>query len=244
MSAVNLAQAAETIEGWIARGERRYVCVTGMHGVMECQADPDLRRIHNRAGMVTPDGMPMVWLSRLYGRRSVSRVYGPDLLLEMCQRSLQAGYSHYFYGGAAGIPERLAERLQQRFPDLQVAGTYSPPFRSLTVQEDAQIVERINASGAAILWVGLSTPRQERWMAEHLGRIAVPVMVGVGAAFDFHAGAKRQAPRWMQRSGLEWLFRLATEPKRLWRRYLTNIPRFLWLVILQTLKIKQFSLEE
>jgi N-acetylglucosaminyldiphosphoundecaprenol N-acetyl-beta-D-mannosaminyltransferase len=238
VSAINIAVALTTIEQWIARQEHQYVCVTGVHGVMESQRDEDLRRIHNAAGLVTPDGMPLVWLSHLMGFRHVERVYGPDLMLSVCERSAQQGYRQFFYGGAPGVAERLAVRLQSRFAGLQIAGVYSPPYRPLTPEEDAAIIEAINAVNPSILWIGLSTPKQERWMAAHAGRLNAPVIIGVGAAFDFHAGVKRQAPRWMQRSGLEWSFRLAMEPRRLWRRYLVNNPWFLWLVLLQTLGFK------
>jgi N-acetylglucosaminyldiphosphoundecaprenol N-acetyl-beta-D-mannosaminyltransferase len=200
---------------------------------MESQADPALRDIHNRAGLVTPDGMPLVWVSWLRGHRHVERVYGPDLMLACCAASVARGYRHFFYGGAPGVPERLAARLQQRFPGLLVAGTWSPPFGEMTEAERGAVVERINVAGADIVWVGLSTPKQERWMAEHVRQLRADVLIGVGAAFDFHTGVKRQAPRWMRRSGLEWLFRLGTEPRRLWRRYLRNNPRFLWCILLQ-----------
>jgi len=214
-----------------------------VHTVMECQRDPALKRIHNRSGMTTPDGMPLVWLSRLHGHRHVSRVYGPDLLIAVCQESIRAGYRHFFYGGAEGVPEALAAALLRRFPGLVVAGTYSPPFRPLTPEEDEQIVAMINRARPDIVWVGLGAPKQEYWMAEHVGRLEAPVMVGVGAAFDFHSGRKKQAPRWMQRSGLEWLFRLLTEPRRLWRRYLINNPLFLWLVALQLLGLRRYPLD-
>jgi N-acetylglucosaminyldiphosphoundecaprenol N-acetyl-beta-D-mannosaminyltransferase len=230
-----MEMALRTIEAWILRRESHYVCVTGVHGVMESQRDEVLRRIHNAAGLVTPDGMPLVWLSRLMGFRPVERVYGPDLMLELCERSAKHGYRQFFYGGAPGIAEKLALRLQSRFPSLKVSGFYSPPFRPLTPEEDKAEVELINATKPHILWVGLSTPKQERWMAEHMAWLHTPVLIGVGAAFDFHAGIKRQAPRWMQRTGLEWLFRLLMEPRRLWRRYLINNPLFLWLVLLQLL---------
>ncbi len=193
--------------------------------------------------MTTPDGMPLVWLSRLHGRRHVSRVYGPDLLIAVCQESIRAGYRHFFYGGAEGVPEALAAALLRRFPGLVVAGTYSPPFRPLTPEEDEQIVAMIDRARPDIVWVGLGAPKQEYWMAEHVGRLEAPVMVGVGAAFDFHSGRKKQAPRWMQRSGLEWLFRLLTEPRRLWRRYLINNPLFLWLVALQLLGLRRYPLD-
>ena len=243
ISPLTRAQALETIEGWIAQGERQYVCVSGIHGVMESQRDEQLRAIHNAAGMVTPDGMPLVWLSRMRGFKFVERVYGPDLLLDCCQRSVTAGYRHFFYGGGTGVPERLMERLQSRFPGLQIAGGYSPPFRTLSAEEDAEVVRRINAARPDVVWVGLSTPKQERWMSEHRDRLTAPVFVGVGAAFDFHAGLKRQAPRWMQRSGLEWLFRLWTEPRRLWRRYLRNNPLFVWHIALQSLGVRQYRID-
>jgi N-acetylglucosaminyldiphosphoundecaprenol N-acetyl-beta-D-mannosaminyltransferase len=237
VSAINMDTALEVIDRWITAGAQKYVCVTGVHGVMESQRDESLRRIHNAAGLVTPDGMPLVWLSRLHGRRNTSRVYGPDLLLEVCDRSLATGYRHFFYGGQEGVGERLVERLCRRFPGLIVAGTYAPPFRALTADEELEAVRLINAAKPDIVWVGLSTPKQERWMAQHVGQLSAPVLIGVGAAFDFHAGVKRQAPRWMQRSGLEWLFRLASEPRRLWKRYLVNNPLFVWLTLLQMWRI-------
>lgn len=242
VSVINMATALEIIEGWIARRESHYVCVTGVHGVMESQRDESLRRIHNQAGLVTPDGMPLVWLSRLRGFHQVDRVYGPDLMLALCERSVDLGYRHFFYGGAEGVPEQLAAVLQGRFPGLRVVGTYSPPFRPLTPEEDREMVRMINGANPDIVWVGLSTPKQERWMAEHVGRLTAPVLIGVGAAFDFHTGRKPQAPRWMQRAGLEWLFRLLTEPRRLWRRYLINNPLFIALVVLEMLGLRRYPL--
>ena len=243
VSAVTKDLALETIDGWIDRRDPNYVCVTGVHGVIESQRDERLRHIHNAAGLVTPDGMPLVWLSHLKGFRHVERGYGPDLMLALCEHSVEKGYRHYFYGGAEGVPQQLASNLQQWFPGLQVAGTYSPPFRPLTEAEDAQVVEMINEANPDIAWVGLSTPKQERWMAAHVGRLNAPVLLGVGAAFDFHTGRKPQAPSWMQRSGLEWLFRLMTEPRRLWKRYLINNPLFVTLVLLQALGLRKYSLE-
>ncbi|MBI4639266.1 MAG: WecB/TagA/CpsF family glycosyltransferase [Candidatus Tectomicrobia bacterium] len=239
VSAINMEMALHTIEGWISRHEPHYVCVTTVHGVMESQRDEELRRIHNAAGLVTPDGMPLVWLSRLMGFRHVERVYGPDLMLAVCEHSVKMGYLHFFYGGAPGVAEKLAIRLQSRFPGLKVVGTYSPPFRPLTPEEDQVVVDHINMLQPDIVWVGISTPKQDRWMASHVERLSVPVLIGVGAAFDFHAGLKRQAPHWMQRSGLEWFFRLMMEPRRLWRRYLIYNPWFLWLILLQVLGRKQ-----
>jgi N-acetylglucosaminyldiphosphoundecaprenol N-acetyl-beta-D-mannosaminyltransferase len=231
VSAVSMDETLDVFDGWITGDARTYVCVTGVHGVMESRRDERLRQIHNNAGLVTPDGMPLVWWSRAAGCRNVTRVYGPDLLLATCERSLTTGYRHFFYGGNDGVADLLARKLQKKFPGLVVAGTYTPPFRPLTPEEDDAVVARINAAAPEIVWVGLSTPKQEYWMADHIGRIHAPVMVGVGAAFDFHAGLKKQAPVWMQRSGLEWLFRLGSEPRRLWKRYLVNNPAFVSLAL-------------
>jgi N-acetylglucosaminyldiphosphoundecaprenol N-acetyl-beta-D-mannosaminyltransferase len=230
VSAIDLPEAVDRIAGWIGQRSQNYVCVTGVHGVMESQRDEELRRIHNASGMTTPDGMPMVWAGHWAGASWMRRVYGPDMMLAVCERASEMGWRSFFYGGREGVPELLAERLAQRFPGLRVAGTYSPPFRELTPEEDAALIDRINASHADLVWVGLSTPKQERWMAAHVGRLEAPVLLGVGAAFDIHAGTLAQAPRWMQRNGLEWLYRLFREPRRLWRRYLSTIPRFLFAV--------------
>jgi N-acetylglucosaminyldiphosphoundecaprenol N-acetyl-beta-D-mannosaminyltransferase len=239
VSAIDMEMALSTIEKWIERREPYYICVTGVHGVMESQSDAEVRRIHNAAGLVTPDGMPLVWLSRLLGFRHVAQVCGSDLMLAVCERSVTRGYRHFFYGGAPGVAEKLAARLQSRFPGLQVVGIDSPPFRPLTPREDQTVVERMNAARPDVVWVGLSTPKQERWIAAHMGQLSAPVLIGSGAAFDFHAGLKRRAPRWMQKAGLEWLFRLMLEPRRLWRRYLINNPWFLGLVLLQALGWKR-----
>jgi N-acetylglucosaminyldiphosphoundecaprenol N-acetyl-beta-D-mannosaminyltransferase len=239
VSAINMIQTIQAIDRWICQREQHYVCITGVHGIMESQRDAKLKQIHNGAGLVTPDGMPLVWLSRLQGLSWVERVYGPDLMLAVCQHSSVTKYRHYFYGGDQGVAETLVRRLRQQFPGLQVAGSWSPPFRALTRDEDEEAVRLINLTEPDVVWVGLSTPKQEYWMHEHLGRLTAPVMVGVGAAFDFNAGVKKQAPRWMQRSGLEWSFRLMSEPRRLWRRYLVNNTAFLWLLLLDALGKKQ-----
>ena len=239
--ALNIPMALDTIAKWIADRDPNYVTVTGVHGVMESQADEDLRRIHNEAGMVTPDGMPMVWIGKKRGFDFMDRVYGPDLMLEVCEASKEAGYKHFFYGGDEGVPELLRDKLTERFPGLQVTGTYSPPFRPLTEEEETEVIRMINDSGADIVWVGLSTPKQERWMAHYITRLNAPVLIGVGAAFDFHAGLKKQAPRWIQRSGFEWLYRLLSEPRRLWRRYLKNNLSFIYLIVLQALGLKRYG---
>jgi len=226
VSAIDLDQAVAEIAGWVERRERHYVCVTGVHGVMESHRDAELRRIHNASGLTTPDGMPMVWAGHRSGAAHMRRVYGPDLMLALCERAVERGWSSYFHGGAPGVADRLAERLGDRFPGLKVVGASSPPFRAPTPEEDAATVEAIERAGPDLVWVGLGTPKQERWMAAHTDRLSAPALLGVGAAFNIHAGLLPQAPRWMQRSGLEWLYRAGREP-RLTGRYLRNNPRFL-----------------
>ena len=233
ISAIDYAAALREIERWIKTGDRQYVCVTGVHGVMECQRDPVLMDIHNRAGLTTPDGMPMVWAGRRAGAAGISRVYGPDLMLAVCELAARHGWSSFFYGGGEGVADTLAARLQTRFPGMRVVGTHTPPFRALTQDEDKAIVEQINASGAQIVWIGLSTPKQERWMAAHRAALQAPVLLGVGAAFDINAGLLPQAPPWMQRRGLEWAYRLSREPRRLWKRYAYNNPRFVASILRQ-----------
>jgi len=230
ISAIDPGDALGEITRWVRDGIQHYACVTGVHGVMESQRDPDLLRIHNESGLTTPDGMPMVWAARLAGALNVQRVYGPDLMLAVCERAAQRGWGCYLYGSTVEVLDRLGTNLTDRFPGLRIVGAHSPPFRPSTTEEDDAVVREINESGAQIVWVGLSTPKQERWMAAQVGRLHAPAIVGVGAAFDIHAGNLRQAPKWMQRSGLEWFFRLALEPRRLWRRYAINIPRFLFAI--------------
>ena len=195
--------------------------------------DKQFREITNSATLALPDGMPLVWSARLLGFDQPERVYGPDLFLTLCEKSVDNGYSHFLYGGGTGVPQRLAENLSHRFPGIRIVGCYYPPFRPLTQSEDDRVVKAINESGADILWVGLGAPKQEYWMASHVKRISVPVMVGVGAAFDFHSGTVKQAPPWMQKHGLEWLFRLSQDPKRLWKRYCYYNPLFIYHVTKQ-----------
>lgn len=236
ISLVNLATATETIIGWAAADRPNYVCVRDVHGIMHAQEDTDLLAVHQNAGMITPDGMPLVWLARRRGDPRVARAAGFDLLSAVCDRSREQGLRHFFYGGRDGVAERLAETLGERYPGLQVAGTYTPPFRPLSEEEDREIVDRINASGADIVWVGLSTPKQEYWMRDHVGRIEGATLIGIGAAYDFHVGDVKRAPRWMRDNGFEWLHRLLSEPRRLWRRYLVMAPRFVFAVLREELK--------
>jgi len=243
ISVLNLQTALAAIGDAVRARRKGYVCVTGVHGVMEAQEDATLRRILNQAFLCTPDGMPMVWLGWLRGHRDLSRVYGPDLMLEVCAWSEKSGCRHFFFGGAPGVAEQLREKLTARFPNLQVVGGYTPPFRPLNVEEAKQLQEMVRAAQPDILWVGLSTPKQEKFMAEFLPRLDVTLMIGVGAAFDFHSGRVKQAPRWMQRSGLEWFFRLYCEPKRLWKRYLKNNPVFAWKIFWQFTSLKKYELK-
>jgi N-acetylglucosaminyldiphosphoundecaprenol N-acetyl-beta-D-mannosaminyltransferase len=235
ISVINMCQALETINQWIVKNESNYVCVTPAHGVMECQRNPNLLDIFNSSGLTTPDGMAIVWLLKLNGFRNVSRVYGPDLMRAVCKHSSEkANYRHFLYGGAPGVVQQLSEKLSEQYPNLNIVGTYTPPFRELTKTEDTEIINKINLSDADIVWVGISTPKQEMWMASHLESLNSPVLIGVGAAFDFIAGTKREAPKWIQRFGMQWLFRLIMEPNRLWRRY-AEYPYFVWLVVRESL---------
>jgi N-acetylglucosaminyldiphosphoundecaprenol N-acetyl-beta-D-mannosaminyltransferase len=243
ISAVNLPQAVEEVHRWIARREAHYVNVCAVHTVMECQRDASLRQIVNASGLATPDGMPLVWLSAMHGHRHVSRVYGPDLMLAVCDRSQETGSRHFFYGGAPGVADRLVSRLKARFPRLPVAGTYSPPFRPAGASEDREVLARINAAAPDIVWVGLGTPKQDFWVAHHRPLLEAPVLIAVGAAFDFHAGLLPQAPRWIQRGGLEWLFRLLHEPRRLAFRYLVYNPWFVLKVAAQAAGVRRYELE-
>jgi N-acetylglucosaminyldiphosphoundecaprenol N-acetyl-beta-D-mannosaminyltransferase len=246
VSALSLPRAVDIVAAWVENRVRppRYVCVRDAHGIVRGLGDPELRRIHNQAGMVTSDGMPLVWILRRRGHKDVTRVYGPDLMHAIMADARLRGRRHFFYGGLPGIPELLAERLVRQFPGLTVAGTLSPPFGEPSAEEDAALVAQVNAAKPDIVWVGLSTPKQERWMASRRDRIDAAALMGVGAAFDFHAGVKPQAPLWMQRNGLEWIFRLATEPRRLAGRYLKTVPTFAFLVLLQELGLKKFPVDD
>lgn len=220
-------QALDWMDATIAARERGYVCVAAVHTVMVCQEDPELRAAVQGASFTVPDGQPLVWAMNLLGHRLPGRVYGPELMERACERAARTGARMYLYGGRnQGGLVQLALNLRRRFPGLRIVGGYSPPFRDLTPEEAAQVTEEINASKADIVWVGIGVPKQEKWMARMRDRLEAPVLVGVGAAFDFHAGLVPQAPDWMQRVGLEWAYRLAHEPRRLWRRYLRYNPRF------------------
>lgn len=242
ISVLNLSSALDVIAAAVRERRKGYICVTGVHGVMEAQDDPRFKEILNGAFLCTPDGMPMVWAGRLAGHAEMRRVYGPDLMLDLCAWSETSGAKHFFYGGAEGVAGLLAQKLKEKFPGLQVVGTYTPPFRALNDAEVQALQAQVAAVQPDIFWVGLSTPKQEKFMAEFLPKLECTLMLGVGAAFDFHSGRVSQAPRWMQRSGLEWFYRLCSEPRRLWRRYFRNNPLFLLKFIGQSLRLKRYPL--
>lgn len=242
VDATSYVDATSRVLAWAHAGESRYVCVATVHMVMEAHDSPEFRNIVNAADLVTPDGMPLVWSLRLFGAKQATRVYGPELTPRVLESAARAGVPVGFYGGSPEVLERLLAVADRRFAGLKVTYAYAPPFRPLSHEEDERIIRDINASGARIIFVGIGCPKQERWMALHRGRLGA-VMLGVGAAFDFLAGAKAQAPHWMQRLGLEWFFRLVTEPRRLWRRYLRNNPRFVVLLALQLCQRRKWEAE-
>jgi N-acetylglucosaminyldiphosphoundecaprenol N-acetyl-beta-D-mannosaminyltransferase len=242
VSAVNMEGALRQTESLLDRGEKGYVCVTGVHGIMEAQTDEAFRDILNRSFLTTPDGMPTVWLGRIHGFKDMSRVYGPDYMVGLCERSVARGYRHFLYGGKPGVAEELRAELTRRFPGLQIVGTYTPPFRPLNSDEENDLRSQLETSQADVLWCGLSTPKQERFISSYYDRMPVKLMVGVGAAFDLLSGNLDEAPDWMKRSGLQWLYRLIKEPRRLWRRYLLNNPKFAWLTLLQLTGLRGFRL--
>jgi len=242
ISAVNLPEAVGLFRQALETGVRGYVCVTGVHGVMEARRDPCLRRILNSSLLSTPDGMPMVWVGRLQRLRRMERVFGPDLMRAVCQMSVPNGYTHFLYGGKPGVAEHLRAVLGQQFPGLRVVGAYTPPFGPLGKNEEQELRSIVARVKPDIFWVGLSTPKQERFMAHCTKVLEARLMVGVGAAFDYLCGNIKDAPDWMKVSGLQWLHRFAQEPGRLWKRYLVNNPRFLWDITLQVMGIRTYPL--
>lgn len=243
ISVLDQERARDFLFDAVRQGRRGYVAVTGVHGVSEAQEDPVLRNILNSAMLTTPDGMPMVWMGKLQGHPTIQRVYGPDLMLNICQHSVTEGFTHFFYGGVPGVTEQLQDQMTAKFPGLKVVGTYTPPFRRLNDDEISDVQQMVRYSRPDFFWVGLSTPKQERFMAQFMPLLPeAKVFIGVGAAFDLLTGRVRQAPRWVQRSGLEWLFRLSQEPRRLARRYFVNNPRFVWRAAGQLLGWKNYYL--
>lgn len=242
VSAINMTQTIALVRGWIENKERIYITVSPTHTIMDCHENPELRGIVNRSALVTPDGMAVVWLLRGKGHKKVSRVYGPDLVQALCDVSQNTGWQHYFYGGQSGTCTQLVEELMKHYPALQVAGSFEPPYRAIEDSIEEKEIRQINESHADIVWIGLGSPKQEYWMSSNRERLKAPVLIGVGAAFDFLSGEKQQAPRWVQRSGFEWFYRLLQEPKRMWGRY-KKYPLFCWLVLRQIWGFENYPLE-
>jgi N-acetylglucosaminyldiphosphoundecaprenol N-acetyl-beta-D-mannosaminyltransferase len=240
---VDMQSTALLLEAQIKNGRKGYVCLTGVHGIMEAQRDRGLKSIFAEALLVAPDGMPTVWMGRLQGFRAMQRVFGPDLMVDVISRAEFRNCIHFFCGGEAGVAERLRDAILLRFPWVQIAGTFSPPFRAMTAMEENELEAKVRSLRPDIIWVGLSTPKQERFMARYLPVLDTKLMIGVGAAFLFHTGAIQDSPNWVKHAGLQWLHRLLQEPSRLWKRYLLNNPRFIFCALLQIIGLKQYALK-
>jgi len=239
VDAVNMDGALTHLSTVLQRGGKGYVCVAGVHGVMEAQRDRRLLEVYADSEMTIPDGMPLVWVGRLQGHDAMRRVTGPDLMLEMMGRDEFAGFTHFLYGGRAGVAEELRERLSERFPRVRIVGTYTPPFGDLSKLEEHRFIEEIRELKPDMIWVGISCPRQEMFMARYLPLLETRLMFGVGAAFDYHTGRIRDCAAWIKLAGLQWLHRLWQDPRRLWRRYLRNNPAFLWHIAGQFLGVRR-----
>jgi N-acetylglucosaminyldiphosphoundecaprenol N-acetyl-beta-D-mannosaminyltransferase len=240
ISLLDLDAVINQMEGWIAQrdGSPHYIVCADSRLVMECRRDPLLMKAVESADLVLPDGMPLVWLARIRGRKQENRITGSDILLNFCKRAQRMGYTNFFYGGAQEVPAKLAQRLQEKLPGLQVVGTHSPPFRLLTPDENQDVSMMIEKASPDVLWIGLQCPKQEKWIYKRKDQLSVPVVVCIGAAFDFCSGTIRRAPDWMQRYGLEWLHRLLQEPSRLWYRYLVLGPRFVILNLAELIRLR------
>jgi N-acetylglucosaminyldiphosphoundecaprenol N-acetyl-beta-D-mannosaminyltransferase len=240
---IDMRSAGSILETGVREGIKGYVCLAGVHGIMEAQRDPSLKAIYAEALLVAPDGMPTVWMGHLQGFSTMRRVFGPDLMIDILGRAEFRNCSHFFCGGEPGVAESLRDEMLLRFPWAKITGTYSPPFRPMTSSEETAFVEEVRSLQPDIIWVGLSTPRQERFMARYLPILDTKLMIGVGAAFLFHTGAIRDSPDWVKRAGLQWLHRLLQEPSRLWKRYLLNNPMFILHALLQIIGLAHYTLE-
>jgi len=237
VSAIDLDQALEYCQNQIETHQPAYICVAPAHSIMDCYDDKYLKEIFNKSGMTTPDGMAVVWILKIKGNKTVSRVYGPDLLLSLCELSNETGWKHFFYGSTNQVLNQLQINLLAKYPEVNICGTFSPPVQDEKITEQQEVIDKINQLDPDIVWVGLGSPKQEYWMSDHRGKLNAPLLIGVGAAFDFLSGNKNQAPKWVQRSGIEWLYRLINEPRRLWRRYI-KYPKFVMLVLMEMVGLK------
>lgn len=234
VDAVQIPDVIQHMEGWITKNiHHNYIVVANMDTAVTGKFNPEFKEAVNKSSLAIPDGFPLLLAGRLRGHTLKKRAYGPDLLLKFLEISEEKGYSHFFYGATEETLGKLIKNIKNKFPKIKIAGSYAPPFRPLTQEEDKVVVDLINKAAPSVLWVGIGCPKQELWMRNHREKLNIPVMLGVGAAFDFIAGTKPQAPRWISDNGFEWLFRLTTEPKRLWRRYLINYPLFVYYVLVE-----------
>jgi N-acetylglucosaminyldiphosphoundecaprenol N-acetyl-beta-D-mannosaminyltransferase len=241
IDALDLDEAARQICSWVNDDQTgRYVCVTDVNCIMQNYRRPDVKRAYSTASLCVPDGMPLIWVGRALGQKSMGRVYGPDLMLRLLEDSVEKGYTHFFLGGAEGVAEDLKQRMTARFPKLKVVGTFCPPFRPLTGEERATLISKVADSRPDFLWVSLGAPKQDLFMKKFHNKLNTKVLIGVGAAFDFHTDRVRQAPRWMMKAGLEWLFRLCMEPRRLAPRYFRNNPAFVFHILLQLTGLRKY----
>ena len=243
VDAVNMRDSLAIVTSHLRTSAKGYVCLSGVHGIMEVQRNQRLRSVYADALLVAPDGMPTVWMGHLQGFRKMQRVFGPDLMLEIIGSEEFRDRVHFFCGGAPGVAEKLNAEMKRRFPWVKIAGTFTPPFREMTSKEEGELYKSVNALRPDIIWVGLSTPKQEVFMARYLPQLDTKLMIGVGAAFLYHTGAIRDSPAWVKQAGLQWVHRLIQEPSRLWKRYLLNNPLFVILVILQFAGLRRYKLE-
>ena len=246
ISAINPSIASSYLIEAVKDKKNSYVCVTGVHGIIESHRSKELKEIHNRSLLTVPDGMPAVWVGLEQGFYSMRKVYGPDLMLDIFSKTSEKNnnFTHFLYGATDNILSSMKKKLEVQFPHSNIVGTYSPPFRDLNENEENEISKILNLQKPDFMWVGLSTPKQEIFMSKYSHKFNVGIMIGVGAAFPIRAGKIKDAPNWIKNSGFQWLFRLIQDPKRLWKRYLDIIPRFIFLILLQLFGIKEFSFDK
>jgi N-acetylglucosaminyldiphosphoundecaprenol N-acetyl-beta-D-mannosaminyltransferase len=240
VEALDMELALNRIAGELEARRKGYICMAGVHGIMEALRNPELAAIYAGSSMTVPDGTPTVWVGRWQGHKAMQRVAGPDLMLEVFRRKEFAGCTHFLYGGEEHVAEQLRERFSRRFPWARIVGTYTPPYRDLNAEEEQSLIARVRKLKPDIIWVGISTPRQERFMHRYLHRLDTTLMFGVGAAYDFHTGRIQDAPQWIKTIGMQWLHRLLQDPRRLWKRYFRNNPAFLWHIALQLSGMRQY----
>jgi N-acetylglucosaminyldiphosphoundecaprenol N-acetyl-beta-D-mannosaminyltransferase len=241
IAAINIPDLINTIFSYINSVKKGYIIMRDIHGLVLAQNSNEIMKAHKFAALVVPDGMPLVWIGKLKGFKKIDRCYGPDLMLATMKETTNNGFRHFFYGGKPGVAEKLKSIMETRFKGVNIVGTFTPPFRALNKTEEIELITLVSKLKPDIIWTGVSTPKQELFMYEFLSKLETKVIIGVGAAFDFHTGRIKQAPSWIQRSGFEWLFRIFQEPGRLWKRYLIIIPTFIFLYIQEILRIKRFN---